>query len=558
MKLVSKAESFIAHLHWQLVKNPQRIACYALAYIRGNLTAIPLSLRDLAIGTRAIASSLSTRRFSEGRCVLLAVGHPHKFLLSFLGIIEAGLIPVPLPPLGETHTKRIFLERFRSVSVDCAPIGAIVSMPQSFQQNSLCLNVPTFSPEQLMNEVAQFSGEDYFDDTKIQEAAFIQYTSGSTSKPRGVVVTHRNLLSNCKAIANGCTLKPDDRAVTWLPLYHDMGLVGALLTSIYSETPIYVMPTSLFMARPVSWLRAIQAFKGTISVGPTFAYELCANRIPDRQLDSLDLQSWRVALIGSEPIDAPTLGAFSARFAGYGFQGNALTPVYGLAEATLAVTFSPVDQPYRVDSVCRNRIRAHKFAEPVAATSKNSISFVSVGRAVENHEIWIIDPESEERLPERHIGEVIVRGPSVTPRYFGDTNERTLLKTGDLGYIANGELFICDRIKDLIIIAGQNYFPGDIEKSLASFVMGLRRGRIIAFCGRSLGKEKLNIAAEFYPSASNTIEELEANIRKVVASIHGLPVDKILLLPKGSLLLTSSGKLQRHLTLNLINIIKPK
>jgi acyl-CoA synthetase (AMP-forming)/AMP-acid ligase II len=455
------------------------------------------------------------------------------------------LVPVPLPPLGETYTTKVFLERIKSVSMDCGAAAAVVSTPDAFNLDSLCLNIPVIASDEAWRKDLPLHNR------ATQDIAFIQYTSGSTARPRGVVVTHGNLLANCKAIANGCKFVVGDRAITWLPLYHDMGLVGSLLTAIYSNTPIYVMPPSLFMSRPVAWLRVLHTFEATISVAPTFAYRLCAHRIPDRQLEGLDLKQWRIAFVGAEHIDVATLKAFAKRFSVYGFRASTLTPVYGLAEATLAVTFSDVGKSYNTDSVCRVRIGEHGVASSIAATSPDAISFVSVGRALENHSVTIVDPLTGRILPERCVGEIVVQGPSVTPRYLNEKIERSVLRTGDLGYVASGELFICDRLKDIIIIGGRNYFPTDIEMTVATQVSGLRNGKIVAFSAGIREIECLYIAAEVSCDAADKREELKAAICNAVANSYGLSVADILLLKRGTLPRTSSGKVQRRLCASL-------
>jgi acyl-CoA synthetase (AMP-forming)/AMP-acid ligase II len=239
------AHTFLNHLDQQLNEAPDRIVCYAVGYTHGQLSADPLSLSRLMAEAHVVEANLLDRGFPPGSYVLLAVGESHTFLRCFFGIMLAGLVPVPLPPLGETYTTKVFLERIKSVSMDCGAAAAIVSTPDAFNLDSLCLNIPVIaSDEAWRKDLPLHNGA-------TQDIAFIQYTSGSTARPRGVVVTHGNLLANCKAIANGCKFVVGDRAITWLPLYHDMGLVGSLLTAIYSNTPIYVMPPSLFMSRPL-------------------------------------------------------------------------------------------------------------------------------------------------------------------------------------------------------------------------------------------------------------------------------------------------------------------
>lgn len=546
-------QSLLGQLAWQVESDPSRVACYSVSYLNGELTAAALSVRELMHRACAVAAKLQVFGLKPGDHVLLSTSDPHFFVSCFLGLMHGGFVPIPIPPLGETRTPKVFSQRVQSISLDCSAVAAIGSISHTIPNHLFGLSIPEFTPEELLEDASTGSGNSKLRDRRSEETAFVQYSSGSTAKPRGVMVTHGNLLANCRAITTGCKFVPKDRCVTWVPLYHDMGLIGAVLTALYSQTPIYILPTNLFLTRPVSWLRAMHLFKGTITLAPNFAYELCARQIPERHLDGLDLSHWRIAFVGAEPVEAATLEVFAARFSCYGFRAQALTPVYGLAESTLAVTFPDVAAPVATDSVSRRTLREQGKAEPVDPASADAMILVSVGRAMDLHAVWIVDPVTGSPLPDRNVGEIVVRGASVTSRYVGEWGERSCLRTGDLGYMVSGELFVCGRIKEVIILGGQNYYPTDIEMVVSS-VPGLRKGRIAAFEGTVHGFKRLFIAAEVRTKLSSELKAVKAAIRSTVARSHGLPVAEIFLVPCGSLPRTSSGKLQRRLCAELCGL----
>jgi len=303
----------------------------------------------------------------------------------------------------------------------------------------------------------------------------------------------------------------------------------------------------VFIGRPVTWLEAMTQFQATLTVAPTFAYSLCARKIPPKQLEGVDLSSVRLAYIGAEPIDPATVAAFIERFAPYGLSRTALYPVYGLAEATLAVAFPEPEVPVRCDTVDRHRL-AEGVAAPVDPGSAAAVTFVSVGHPLPRHRVAIRSPDTGELQGQRCVGELVVDGGSVTPRYFADGVEetRTKLHTGDLGYEADGHLYVVDRIKDLVIIAGQNYAPSDIE-NVAADIAGLRRGRIVAFSAAGeLGTEALHIVAEASPDSWRRPQELKDEVRRRVRHDVGLSVATVTIVVPGSLERTSSGKIKRR------------
>lgn len=483
--------------------------------------------------------------------------------------MSSGYIIVPLPSFGLFGVPEEFIKRIQSVIEDCQPRLIVIENSSLWNRHmqNIDLNVPVVEVGELhLRSMNDPSGtEPGMEPFLSCETAFIQYTSGSTGNPKGVIITHQNLASNLYYMGTVSHINPaKDSLLSWLPLYHDMGLVGNLLFPLYWNIPSYVFTPLSFVTRPVSWLKAMHHFKATYSVAPTFAYTIAHKKIHDRELEGIDLSSWRLAFIGAEPIDSETAKGFIQKFAKYKFKSSAFYPVYGMAEATLALAFPPCGRDPQYDTIDRKKIAEEKRAisVPHPATPPHSLSpsvtlslqpeaitFVSVGQVLPDHTLRIIDPETCLDLPERCIGEIIVSGPSVSPYYYSNKQfkqeRRSELRTGDLGYFANGELYIVGRLKDLIIIAGQNFIPADIEGQLAK-IKGLRTGRIVAFSTpNSEGTESLYIMAEIKPKHWRTQNEIRTKIANIVNEKFGIKVAQIIFKTPGTLPKTSSGKVKR-------------
>jgi len=384
----------------------------------------------------------------------------------------------------------------------------------------------------------------------LDDVAFVQFTSGSVSSPKGVAITHANLAANIDAINGpaGLATTDTDVAVSWLPLNHDMGLVGMALGALYVARPCVLMRPHLFVRRPVEWLRAIAKYRGTVSFAPNFAFDLCVRRVKD--LDGLDLSSWRVAGCGAEPIHAPTLLAFAEKFAPAGFRETALLPSYGLAEHVLAATFSPLQRPLQIDRVSRDDLLERRIAAPTR-DGDASIALVSCGRPFPDHELQIVD-EGGHALPERRVGEIVLRGPSVMRGYYNaealtaETLRDGRLWTGDLGYLSDGELFVCGRAKDIIIVNGRKYHPQDLEW-IVDEVSGVRRGRVVAFAVSEPGvPDRVVVVVE--PSGTVAADALRSAIRQQIADAFGVYVDDVVHVAGGTIGRTTSGKVQRAAT----------
>jgi fatty-acyl-CoA synthase len=372
----------------------------------------------------------------------------------------------------------------------------------------------------------------------------LQFTSGSTSDPKGVMLPHRCLVANIDAIVEGASITPEDTGVSWLPLYHDMGLIGLLMTPMITGFDLVIAPPQDFLAAPGDWLRWISEYRGTITCGPNFAYALAARAL--RRMDGIDLSSWRLALNGAEPIDPSSVEAFCEAGAAYGLDPKSPFCVYGMAEATLAISFPVPGTGMSVDTVDRGALERERAARPAGNGDARRLAFL--GRTLRGLELRVCDPETGQTLGDRQVGELELRGTSVTPGYYrrADVTAASFrdgwLRTGDLGYLVDGEVVVCGRIKDVIIIGGRNVYPEEIERAAAT-VDGVRAGNVIAFGvdGRR-GKEGIVVVAE---TRTDNPAALHDSVIDAVCDAVGIPPLEVVFVAPGTLPKTSSGKLQR-------------
>lgn len=480
--------------------------------------------QSIAAAARATAGVLRRRGVRTGDRVALRLPTGPDFLWWFFGALSLGALPIPLPapsPLARGPD-----ERLKSVMRDARPK---VVVDEALAEASRAAGAALSGAEAPVGRPAA-------------SAAYLQYTSGSTGRPRGVIVTWGNLAANLESIGRAVKVTKDDRVFSWLPLFHDMGLVGTLLFSLWWRLPLFLCSPQSFTFRPGNWLRGVSAHRATLSPAPHFAYVLCAERLRERDLQGLDLSSWRLALDGSEPVGERGARAFVDRFAGCGFDPKALFPVYGLAEATLAVTLPEPGARLHVDRVLRTPLARERKAVP-SESRVDTASFVSVGRVVEGHTLTIQHPRTRAVLGEREVGEVTLEGPSISPGYFGRSPRRGPLRTGDLGYLAGGRLYLVGRAKDLIIAGGVNVHPEDAEE-LAAALPGVKPGRVTAFGAPdpSTGTERLVIA--FEPKLMAMGPDVARAIRTCLIERLGISAE-VVPLPSRSLPLTPSGKRMR-------------
>ncbi|MFL9869963.1 amino acid adenylation domain-containing protein, partial [Paraburkholderia fungorum] len=525
--------------------------------------------RALDARAQAIGHFLAARN-AAGERALLLMDSGIDYVAAFFGCLYAGTIAVPAYPPESAREQH--LARLRGIAADCdahfvlTTASLIASTRESF--GAIAPNAALVA----VDEVAQHASADVpFSSTHgADDIAFLQYTSGSTSSPKGVMVTHGNVLANEIAIQSGLGVTPDDVFVSWLPLYHDMGLIGTLLQPVYSGIPLILMSPRYFLERPVRWLEAIARHRGTISGGPDFAYRLCCERVRDTQIADLDLSSWRVAFCGSEPVRFDTQEAFAERFAAARFDSDARYPCYGLAEATLFVTGGTRgDGPSAVSfadsglKAGRAEVVALQAAQEAQADAdsecgaKGVVTLVGCGREAVNHEVRIVAPDSGVTLDDGRVGEIWVAGPSVARGYWrrDDASAESFpmlgatrwLRTGDLGFRHGGEIFIVGRRKDMIIVRGQNLYPQDLERAVEMNVDAVRKGRIAAFGVELKGREGIGLAVEISRSMQKlaTPQVLVDALNDAIGEACGEPLSVVVLLNPGGLPKTSSGKLQR-------------
>jgi fatty-acyl-CoA synthase len=506
----------------------------------------------------ALAGGLREQGIKRGDTVALMLPTGQDFLVTFQGILIAGAIPVPIYPPIRLDRLEEYATRQSAILAD-AGVRLLVTVGRARALVGILKpRVPTLRGVVTAAELTDIGASWGAPEGKPEDAAFIQYTSGSTGAPKGVLLSHANLLANIQAITLGLEATPADVGASWLPLYHDMGLIGSWLFCMHEGLPIAIQSPLSFLSRPERWLRAISDRRATLSAAPNFAYELCVRRIPEEALAGLDLSSWRCALNGAEPVSPDTLERFAERFAPYGFRREALFPVYGLAENSVAVCFPPVLRGPLVDRIARDAFARDRRAEPAQPGDASAVSFVSVGRAVPGHEVQIADDASAP-LPDRHVGRLLFRGPSQTAGYFNKPEataaiqvEGGWLDSGDLAYQADGEIYVTGRRKDLIIKAGRNLVPQEIEEATAR-VEGVRKGCVVAFgAGQSdLGTERLVVVAETRLTDPARRERLVGAITEQVAAAVGVPPDDVALVPPGGVPKTSSGKIRRTTTREL-------
>ena len=509
-----------------------------------------ITYQHLLFSSLRIAQGLRERDLKKGETVAIMLPTQAGFFYSFFGVLLAGGIPVPIYPPFRAHMLEAYTKTEARILRN-AEVRILITFNQAEKLSHLMKAfIPSLKEVTTVDTLLQSQQLASPYHAKSDHYAFIQYTSGSTSDPKGVLLTHANLLTNIRAYGHAIQVTSDDISVSWLPLYHDMGLIGLWLGSLYYGIPLILMTPFAFLNHPERWLWAIHYHRGTLSGAPNFAYELCIRKIDYANIEGLDLSSWRVAANGAEKIYPRTLEKFAEKFAPYGLKRNAILPVYGLAESTVCLTIPPLGRAFKIDYVNRASFEKESIALS-ALPNQNTLSFVSCGPPIEGHAIRIVDDENKV-LAERHVGNLQFCGPSSMQGYYHNPQATQAVyhdgwwDTGDLAYLVDGELFITGRRKDLIIKAGRNLYPVEIEE-LVGGISGVRQGCVIAFGVNNIerGTEQLMVVAETQEKNRKKRDEISRAIQKIISENLNIVPDQIILVAPRTVPKTSSGKLQR-------------
>ena len=547
-KLPHQAATLVEVLEWHLQHNPERLHINILG--DGN-DVQGLTYRQLWQGAQHVAAGLQQSGVQSGETVVIMLPTGRDYFFSFFGILLTGAIPVPIYPPVRRSQLEDHLHRHSGILNNCVAT-LLITMPEAkVVARLLKSQVLSLREVVTVKDLCSVSASYLRPSINPDDVAFLQYTSGSTGNPKGVVLTHSNLLANIRAMGKAVAASPDDVFVSWLPLYHDMGLIGAWLGSMYFAMLLVVMSPLSFLSRPERWLWAIHQYRGTLSASPNFGFEFCLLRLEDEAIAGLDLSSWRLAFNGAEPVSADSIKGFIRRFQAFGFKAEAMMPVYGLAESSVGLAFPPLHRKPVIDRIKRDVFSHSGQAIPAEPADKNALHFVACGHALSGHQIRIVDTNGKE-LSERQQGDLQFRGPSVTSGYFRNPEATQALfigdwlDSGDLGYIASGDVFITGRNKDVIIRAGRNVYPPEVEEAVGN-IEGIRKGCVVAFAARDrhYSTERLVILAETRITDQATKQTLKNQISEISSDLIGLPPDEVILAPPHTVLKTSSGKVRR-------------
>ena len=552
--LPKDAETLVDVLNWHADVHPDR---HHIQIYTDSGDGELIGYAQLRESAYRVANTLQQQGLKPAEPVAIMLPTSPEYFYSFFGILFAGGIPVPIYPPARLSQLEDHLRRHARILSNCHA-RIFITVPEAKRVAQL-LKAQVTSLKHILSTAELLSSAPASSIPVINknDIAFIQYTSGSTGDPKGVMLSHANLLSNIKAMGQAIKAGPKDVFVSWLPLYHDMGLIGAWLGSLYHAALFVVMSPLSFLARPERWFWAIHRHKGSLSASPNFGYEYCLKRIQDEDIRGLDLSSWRAAFNGAEPVSPQTVQDFCHRFKANGFAEKAMMPVFGLAESSVGLTFPPLNRGVLIDSIDRETFTRQGIAKPANPDDENVLKFISSGAPLSQHQIRIVDGAGHE-LPDKQEGHLQFQGPSSTSGYYRDSQKTALLfdgqwlNTGDLGYVSGGELYVTGRNKDIIIKAGRNIYPHELEDAVGNLA-GVRTGRVVVFGSedKKTGTERLIVVAETHSEKQTEKDQIRKAINSISVNLIGLPPDQILLTPPGYVLKTSSGKIRRTATRDL-------
>jgi 1-acyl-sn-glycerol-3-phosphate acyltransferase len=543
----SSAATLVDVLYWHAERTPDRVHIH----LREDHEETPIRYGELLTTSQRVGAGLRALGVRRGDTVAIMLRTEIAFFPVFFGTLMAGAVPVPIYPPFRPDQIEEYAHRQRGILRN-AGARVLVTFAEALRVAKLLRGaVPSLEHITTIEGLGDTATSEASMRRESGDPALIQYTSGSTGDPKGVLLSHANLLANIRAIGQAVAVRPDDVTVSWLPLYHDMGLIGKWLGSLYHGVPLVLMSPLAFLSRPSRWLAAVHAHSGTVSAAPNFAFDLCVHKIPEEDIQGLNLGSWRLAMNGSEAVSPDTIDRFVRRFTPFGFKATALCPVYGLAEASVALTMSPIDRPARVDALVREPFERSREVRPTDAANPHALRFVSCGRPLPDHQVRIVDAAGQP-LGERAEGHVQFRGPSVTIGYFKKPEATRAvmhdgwMDSGDLGYQADGELFITGRVKDIVIQAGRNICAQEVEEA-AGAAAGIRKGCVAALGIQdpALGTERLIVVAETRERARARWDTLRTSVQERVTAAIGVPPDVVVIAGPGTVLKTPSGKIRR-------------
>jgi acyl carrier protein len=543
----AEAQTLVEALEYHVERQPDRLT----VFLYDGAQEHRITYRDLWNGAMLYAACLAAQGVGPGQTVAIMLPTTRDYLFCFYGTLLAGAIPVPLYPPARLTTIEDHMTRHVSV-LKSAGAAVMVTIPEAKPLAWLLrAQVESLRAVMVPGDFSGTTAEFAPVRGRSGHIAFLQYTSGSTGNPKGVVLTHANLLANVRAMIKAARASSEDVFVSWLPLYHDMGLIGGCFATMYCGFPVVLMSPLAFLSRPSQWLRAIHRHRGTISGGPNFSYELCLRRIQDEELEGVDLSSWRFAFNGAEPVSPETMTAFQERFARWKLRRNVVSPVYGLAECSVGLAFTPPGRAWRVDSLDRGVFARDARAVPAKADDPAPLKVVGCGYVLPGHDLRVVDAAGLE-LPDCNEGQLLFRGPSATSGYYRNPEATKALfagewvNTGDRAYMSHGMVFITGREKDVIIKGGRNITPYELEEAIGDLPR-IRRGCVAVFgsVDRASGSERVVVLAETRSRDTALDDDLRHRINELAVSLIGGPVDDIVLAPPHTVPKTSSGKIRR-------------